>query len=116
MKTSTLLILSLCLTPLSVFAASGNVHGSPQGVPSGQANSSGMMMGAAPSRTDSPTQGAGPSGMRFNQISQGRPYITRAQARREDPTLYHHFKRCDALRDGRITRTEFKNCQGGLKK
>ncbi len=57
----------------------------------------------------------GASGARFNALSQGRPYITRAEVRRTDPTLYRHFERCDTLRDGRVTRTEFKNCRGGRK-
>lgn len=55
----------------------------------------------------------GASGARFNALSHGRPYITRAEARTEDPLLYKHFKRCDTLRDDRVTRTEFKNCRGG---
>ncbi len=109
-------MVSLTLAPAFAFAASGNVHGSPDGRPSGTPNSSAMTMGdsARPTENRSGLAGAGgASGARFNRLSHGRAYITRAEARQEDPMLYHHFTRCDTLRDGRITRTEFKNCRGG---
>lgn len=117
MKAPTVVVMvSLSLAPAFAFAASGNVHGSPHGRPSGTANSSGLMTGASarPTQSRSGLAGAGGgSGARFNALSHGRGYITRAEARQEDPLLYRHFKRCDTLRDGRITRTEFKNCRGG---
>ncbi len=114
MRAPTVVVMvSLSLVPTWALAASGNVHGSPSGRPSG---SSGMMVSetARPTQSRSGLAGAGgASGARFNQLSHGRAYITRAEARREDPMLYRHFKRCDTLRDGRITRTEFKNCHDG---
>lgn len=117
MRAPTLLVMvSLSLASACALAASGNVHGSPAGRPSGTPNSSAMSMGTSTRSTDnrSGLPGAGgASGARFNELSHGRPYITRAEARQEDPLLYRHFKRCDTLRDGRITRTEFKNCHGG---
>lgn len=70
----------------------------------------------APTSSRSGIGGAGgASGARFKAIAHGHRYITRAQAKRYDPVLYRHFRRCDTLRDGRVTRTEFKNCQGGRK-
>ena len=113
-------IVSLALTPAFALAASVNVHGSPAGRPLRAPNRSGIMMGESARATPRATQSrsglsgaGGESGARFNELSHGRAYITRSQARREDPTLYRHFTRCDTLRDGRITRTEFKNCDGG---
>ena len=112
-------LLTLAGTPAVTLAQSGNVHGSPQGIPSETPDSTGMMAPAPSARTtnsrSAPSRTGGASGARFNAIAHGRPYITRAQAKRYDPTLYRHFQRCDVLRDGRVTRTEFKNCRGGLK-
>lgn len=121
MRAPTIVVMvSLSLVPAWALAASGNVHGSPSGRPSGTPNSPGMMLSESARPTPRPTQsrsglsgGGGASGARFNELSHGRTYITRAQARDEDPTLYRHFKRCDTLHDGRITRAEFKNCDGG---
>ncbi len=115
MKAKALLIgMMLGMVPLTVAAQSGNVRGSPSGRPSGRPDA-GIAQHAGADHVN-PKRAGGASGARFNQLSHGRSYITRAQARREDPTLYRHFSRCDTLRDGRVTRTEFKNCDGGHKK
>ncbi|WP_297386486.1 hypothetical protein [Acidiferrobacter sp.] len=67
-----------------------------------------------PRTADRGLSGAGgASGARFNAIAHGRHSITRAQAKHYSPTLSRHFRRCDVLRDGRVTRTEFKDCRGG---
>lgn len=120
MKAPTIVVMvSLGLGPTWAFAASGHVHGASDGHPSETTHSSGLMTDASvrPTQSRSGLVGAGgESGARFNALSHGRAYITRAEARREDPTLYRHFKRCDTLRDGRVTRTEFKNCRGGREK
>ena len=110
-------LLALAGVPVVTLAQSGNVHGSPNKASSATPNS-GAMMGPSPlARTTNSRSGlsgaGGASGARFNAIAHGRHYITRAQAKRYDPTLYRHFRRCDVLRDGRVTRTEFKNCRGG---
>lgn len=114
-----MLIISLSLAPAFAQAASDHVQSAPQKQPSRTAHSVGMTTGerTRPTESRSGLVGAGgASGARFNELSHGSPYITRAEARQEDPALYRHFKRCDTLRDGRITRMEFKNCRGGLRK
>lgn len=119
MKTSvTMTLFALCVCPATVYATSGPAPQGAQGRPAPTAGRSRLMADHSreAARTQSGLTGAGGlSGARFNQLSHGHSYITRAEARREDPLLYRHFERCDTLRDGRITRTEFKNCRGGRK-
>lgn len=110
-------LLTLASAPTASLAQSGNVHGSPEGMPSETPDSTGMLAPQPSTRTTNSRSGlsgaGGASGARFSAIAHGRRYITRTQAKRYDPTLYRHFRRCDVLRDGRVTRTEFKNCRGG---
>lgn len=116
---ATAVLLAIACAPGAASAQSGHVHGSPQGGPAGTPNSTGTMRPDDVATSTSSRSGiggaGGASGARFKAIAHGRRYITRAQAKRYDPVLYRHFRRCDTLRDGRVTRTEFKNCHGGRK-
>ena len=110
-------LLALAGAPAATLAQSGNAQNSPKEAPSATPDGTGMRGPSPLARTTNSQSGlsgaGGASGARFNAIAHGRRSITRAQAKRYDPTLYRHFRRCDVLRDGRVTRTEFKNCRGG---
>lgn len=61
------------------------------------------------STTDRDTSGQSVQSQAFSSLAGSKGYVTQSDAR-NDPWLAHHFDQCDKNQDGRITRSEYREC------